>query len=221
MLSRIKSILRQRKYRLFIRPYELNIVGIRSKNSISNRFDDELHIFYKTTAGIWNYHIYKATTDPGTYWLNNPASPQGTAVLAQGQYADAYKIDLHQGKYLALCQRLKPVTIIRDYDRNDFADFMNGTKVSGMFGINIHRANSVGRTKNIDKYSSGCQVFENENDFEEFMQFCDRHQKLYKNVFTYTLLDFRAVRRENIRRIIIGTFTLGLGLIGYYNYEQK
>lgn len=215
----MKSILRQRGYKLFNRPHELNIVGIRSKSTKANRFDDELHVFYKVNFLKWEYHIFKATTDPGTYWLENPMQPQGTAILAQGQYVNAYQIGLHQGKYKALVQR-KPVSIIRDYDRNAWLDFSNGHKQTGMYGINIHRALAKGKTKYIDKFSAGCQVFENESDFELFLQLCEPHAKLYGNNFTYTLVDFRAIRRENIKRIAIGTFTLGVGLIGYIKHEH-
>ena len=63
MLSKVKSILRRKGYKVFSRPYELNIVGIRSKNTRSNRFDDEIHVFYKTGPVKWRYHVYKATTD--------------------------------------------------------------------------------------------------------------------------------------------------------------
>lgn len=220
MLSRIKSILRRNGYKLYQRPYELNIVGVRAKHTKANSFDDEIHVFYKANDRKWNYHIYKATTDPGTFWLKNPYSPQGTAILAQGQYREAYTIGLHQGKYTALVQRLKPVTVIRDYDRNALLDFLNGSKAKGMFGINIHRASAVGSTKQIDRYSAGCQVFKNASDFKEFLTLCERHRQLYGNVFTYTLLDFRAIRRESLRRITIGAATAMLGVIGYINYDH-
>lgn len=219
MLPKIKSILKRRGFRLYTRPYELNIVGIRSKNTRANRFDDEIHVFYKVNGLKWNYHIYKVTTDPGTFWLKNPSDPQGTAILNQGQYVDAYEIGLHRGQYKALVQR-KPVTVMRDYDRNSFLDFLKGEKQTGLFGINIHRALLSGKTKYIEKFSAGCQVFENATDFYAFMDLCEKHRGLYGNKFTYTLIDFRSVRKESIRRIMIGTFTLGLGLIGYFNYKD-
>ena len=146
--------------------------------------------------------------------------PQGTAILAQGQYVNAYQIGLHRGQYKALVQ-IGPVTIIRDYNRNAKLDFFNGKRETGIFGINIHRAMAKGKTKYVDKFSAGCQVFQNVGDFDHFMQMCEKHRDLYGNRFTYTLLDFRAMRRESIKRILIGTFTLGLGLIGYYNYNTN
>lgn len=220
ILPRIKSILRQKGFVLNTRPYELNIVGVRTRTVVPNRFDDEIHVFYKSKPFKWNYHIFKGTTDPGTYWLKNPMQPQGTAILAQGQYVNAYKIGLHQGKYKALVQAA-PVTIMRDYDRNARLDFLNGIKNTGIFGINIHRAMAQGKTKIIDKFSAGCQVFQNATDFNKFMEMSEHHSSLYGNRFTYTLLDFRAMRRESIKRIVIGTLTLGLGLIGYINYDTN
>ncbi len=219
MLSKMKSILRRKRFVLHTRPYELNIVGLRSKGAKANRFDDEIHVFYRTTQPKWEYHVYKATTDPGTYWLENPTEPQGTAILSQGQYVNAYELGLHQGKYKALVQR-KPVTILRDYDRNAYLDFLNGRKTTGLFGINIHRALAKGSAKYVEKFSAGCQVFEKAENFYEFMDLCERHRKLYGNKFTYTLIDFRAIRRESLRRILWGTLTLGLGLWAYNEYDH-
>ncbi len=210
-LSKIKGILRSKGYELYTKPNQLNIVGIRSTSTIPNRFDDEIHVFYKVAPLKWHYHVYKVTTDPGTFWLRNPMQPQGTAILAQGQYKGAYRIGLHQGKYKALVQ-VKPITVIRDYDRDAKLDFRNGIKSKGLFGINIHRASLNGITKQVDKYSAGCQVFANINEFKEFLSLCEKHLTLYGNSFTYTLIDFRAVKRLSFKRWAIGTVTVALGL---------
>ena len=204
MISRIKSIFNQHDFVMYTEPYRLNIVGMRADTTVPNKFDDEIHAFYMTNAGNWNYHIYKATTDPGTFWLENPYTPEGTAILAQGQYINAYSIGMHRGLYPALVQ-VGIVSFIRDYNRDAILDFNNGQKVTGSgFGINIHRANSTGTTKTVDMNSAGCQVFQNADDFAEFMQLCYQHDKLYGNKFTYTLIDFRSVKRETKRRIVIG-----------------
>lgn len=214
MLGIIKAILKDHRYILYTEPYRLNIVGLRSKSTIANKFDDEIHVFYTKPDGKWDYHIYPATTDPGTFWLNNPGYGEGTAILPQGQYTDAYAMGFHRGLYEALVQ-VKPFTIIRDYNRDAFLDFYNGVKQYGYFGINIHRAESIGTTKFINKYSAGCQVFQNAEDFDEFMQLCKRHRELYSNLFTYTLIDFRAMSRVALRRIIAATTTFAALVIGW------
>jgi hypothetical protein len=221
ILQKIKAILRHKKYTLYTRPYELNIVGLRSKSTTPNRFDDEIHVFYKINAVKWNYHIFKATTDAGTFWLRQPMQPQGTALLAEGQYKGAYQLGLHRGQYLALVQR-KPILIIRDYNRDSVLDFYNGTKTKGLFGINIHRANKVGKTKSVDKNSAGCQVFENASDFDFFIKLCNKHKNLYGNQFTYSLIDFRAVKRQNRRYIASGiglVSAIGLSLLAYKKWD--
>lgn len=219
MLSRLKSILHSNGFVLYKQPYELNIVGLRSSVTTANRFDDEIHVFYRTEGIKWNYHVYNATTDPGTFWLKNPMQPQGTAILAQGQYVNAYRIGLHKGQYKALVQ-CKPVTVIRDYDRDAVLDWMNGVKMTGYFGIDIHRAAVSGITKTVDRYSAGCQVFADADNFYEFMDLCEKHRQLYGNHFTYTLIDFRALKRELSRRLLlagVGVVGVGLGLWAYYS----
>jgi len=52
------------------------------------------------------------------------------------------------------------------------------------------------------------------------MNLCRNHASLYGNSFTYTLLDYRAMRREAARRILFGTFTLGLGLFAWYQSDH-
>ncbi|MFA6923605.1 MAG: hypothetical protein WC223_05055 [Bacteroidales bacterium] len=203
MTSKIRAILKSYGYKIFTRPYEMNIVGIRNINTIANRFDDEIHVFYKVNTLKWDYYVFKATTDPGTFWLENPMQPQGTAILAQGQYINAYQIGLHRGLYEALVQ-CAPVTIIRDYDRDAYLDFFNDDKATGVFGINIHRALIHGSAKYVDNFSAGCQVFENGDDFAKFMLLCGHHSMLYGNKFTYTLIDFRALQRTTRRKLIAG-----------------
>src|SRR3954470_24162605 len=99
MFNQVKALLRIREFQLFTRPYELNIVGIRNKNTVPNRFDDQMHVFYKTGAINWEYHVFNVTTDPGTFWLENPVSTEGTAILPEGQYLGAYGLGLHKGQY--------------------------------------------------------------------------------------------------------------------------
>ncbi len=186
MKEKLIAALMGHGYRVFTRPFELNIIGIRSKSAVPNLFNDQLNILYKDDTGAWQLHSFAATTDPGTFWLKNPLNPQGTAILKEGQYLNTYSVGLHRSKYLALVQRA-PVTVIRDITRDGSLDF-SGKEDTGMFGINIHRALQQGTTRFIDKFSAGCQVIANADDFKKFMALCDKHQALYGNTFSYTLL---------------------------------
>lgn len=210
-------------YKIFDRPYELNIVGVRSGSTIPNKFDDKIAVFYKNDKGTWEGKIFNATTDPGTYWLNKPMEPKGTAILKQGQYINSHQIGLHRGKYEALVQR-NPVVVMRDYDRNAILDFNNGKDDKGLFGINIHRANATGTTTIIDKYSAGCQVFENAEEFGQFLEMARKHKDLYGNNFTYTLIDERAYTRALKRKgtYVIAGLIIGTAIyVAYRLYNNK
>ena len=203
MIQQLIAIMKYKGYVLHENPYQLNIVGVRANSTRANSFDDTLFIFFKDENLRWNYASYHITTDPGTYWLQHPVNVDGTAILKEGQYVDAYSLGLHKGQYKALVET-KPVTVIRDYDRNAILDFFNGTEETGDFGINIHRAYLTGSTTSVDKWSAGCQVFENAEDFAQFLSFCDKHKVYYGNKFTYTLVDYRAIERQDRRWFAYG-----------------
>jgi len=202
---RMVDILAAKRYAVYRRPYELNIVGVRSRRTKSNRFDDELHCFFRNANdSVWEYFVWPVTTDPGTYYLHSPISrDMGTAILAQGQYVNAYALGLHKGRQKALVQR-GPVTVIRDYDRDARLDFNSGRQERGLFGINIHcMENPASNSREVDRRSAGCTDFAKLDDFKKFIGLCEVHERKYGNQFTYTLVDFRAERRETLRRLAI------------------
>jgi hypothetical protein len=155
-----------------------HIIGVRSKANEKNKFDDR---FYLIKGPIM--YEFTGTTNPGTHWLKNLLNPKGTAVLKPGQYVDAYQLGLHQGKYEALVQR-KPVTVYRDGDKDDLAE-EQGKEDTGLFGINIHRANPSAISNFIDKWSAGCQVL---NNPEQFKILISSSKTSGRKEFTYTLL---------------------------------
>jgi len=212
LLAKLRTALKRKGYKIFSRPYELNIVGVRSPSVVPNSFDDFINVFYRDEKGAWVDHTFPATTDPGTYWLRQPMNVDGTAILVEGQYLDTYTIDLHKGQYLALCQRLKTVTVIRDYDRDAVLDFASMNRATGWYGINIHHARFQGTTTTVEKWSGGCQVFASVDHFNFFMQLCERHRQRYGNRFTYSLIDTRAVVRAGRLRALVAS-AVGLAAI--------
>ena len=183
----LQQALAERGYKIATRPFELNIIGIRANTSIPNIFNDSLNVLFTDSSGKATAYTWMATTDPGTYWLQNPLNEYGTAILKPGQYHGSHALGMHRGAYLALVQT-GPVTVVRDFNRDGKADYHTGRQETGLFGINIHRAQVSGLTKTIDRYSAGCQVFANAEDFAVLLQLAERHKNLYGNSFTYTLL---------------------------------
>jgi hypothetical protein len=209
-MVKFKNILRYmrgRNYVIYDKPYQLNIVGVRNAQSQPNKFDDSIFVFYKDDKNNWVEKEYPATTDAGTYYLLNPWSNLGTAMLKEGQYVDSYKQGFHNGQYLAIVQD-KPVTTYRDYDRDAIFDIFT-KETTGDYGINIHKAGED--SQDVNTWSAGCQVFQKSADFNDFMDKTTKHRNLYGNSYTYTLIDERAIMRRK-RRIVFFS-VIGISLI--------
>ena len=177
--------------------YDVNIVGIRNnetKGRVTNAFDDKITISYKID-GEWQYHEFNCTTDPGSAYMNNPILENtGCAILKPNQYRGSHKLRLHGGKYLALGQK-KEVTVYRDNNRDNNYDLDESKTDTGLFGINIHRATakSGGKSTRVDKWSAGCQVIADNDDWHEFLDICQAAREIHGNSFSYTLLESRDI----------------------------
>lgn len=156
--------------------FDFHFIGIRSKADVPNTFDD---LFIVVDKDKLSY--YTCTTNPGTHWLKNLLNSKGAAILKPSQYVDTWQIGLHQGKYKAFCQ-VKPVTVYRDKNLNDKSEETLITD-TGLFGINIHRANEKFVSKLVDKWSAGCQVLNSPSDFQDILA-----RSKDRKLFTYTLL---------------------------------
>lgn len=168
--------------------FNFNIVGIRTNDKTPNVFNDWLCLIWKYQNG-WEMIKFPITTEPGTYWLENPMNVEGTAILKEGQYIDSWKLGLHKGQYEALVQT-KKVKVYRDKDKDKVAEIEGNKEFEGIFGINIHRANPDGESVNVNKWSAACQVFSNSDDFAIFINLIKRNIAITgKNSFTYTLLN--------------------------------
>ena len=168
--------------------FNINIIGIRASDNFTNLFDDSIVVIYRDGNRQWVVDTYEAPTDPGKNSLGTPMNILGCAILVPGQYRSTYKIDMHKGRYLALCQRLNDVKVYRDNNRNKKYDFDKSTIEEGKFGINIHRASKAGDTKYVNSWSAGCQAFKSVSDFYEFMDTCQIAAERFNNSFTYTLI---------------------------------
>ena len=186
-----ESLFKKKGYAFFTNGvYNVNIIGVRSNqgNKVTNKYDDILIVDYNTNNGH-KRQIYNITTEPGLSLMKNPSNSKGTAILVPGQYRGVYAVDLHRGKYKALCQRLGAVKVYRDGNRDNVYD-LNPEKIDkGWFGINIHRSNETWTRETIDNYSAGCQVFNDPKDFVAFMRIIEQSKAIYGNKFTYTLIN--------------------------------
>jgi len=152
-----------------IRGYYLNSMGKAGQND-RQIYDDAIIIVGKETK---EFFVFNGNTDPANFNL-------GVANLNPGIWP-VYKLDMHKGQYLALCQRAGAVTVTRDGKGPD----------TGNFGINIHRG-GVWSTSSL-----GCQTIPPSQweGAEGFIStFCELakkyHAKLYRQqIYTYVLLE--------------------------------
>tara|TARA_R100000654_G_C2648963_1_gene122888 strand:- start:71 stop:706 length:636 start_codon:yes stop_codon:yes gene_type:complete len=199
ILRRVESM----GYKIFTqKDYDLNLIGVRSPSRTPGRFDDMFHCVYKD-RGEWIEERYVCTTDASLEQHLNPGNSKGVAVLKPGQYRGAWKLDMHRGKYLALCQRNAVVTVYRDNNLNNQTDYLE--EDTGMFGINIHRASSArsGSLATSTRYfSAGCQVLVHPADFARLIALCQMQVGLgIGDSFSYTLIEADPMEEEWIKRL--------------------
>ena len=166
--------------------FDVNIVGIRNSSTgqkVTNAFDDHLTISYKEN-GVWKFHSWSATTDPGKKGVLEYHNAAGVARLVEGQYRGSHGIGLHQGKYEALKQA-KNVKVYRDADKD--LEYDENKIQEGIFGINIHKAGAD--STYVENWSEGCQVFKKSADFDAFMAIVRKSRDIHGNSFTYTLIE--------------------------------
>ena len=196
ILSQIRNAVNSKGYKWFEdvanKSYDVNIVGVRNSSTgkkVTNVFDDVITISYKDDKGVWQYHEWMNTTEPGKKGVMQYHNPKGVARLIPGQYRGVWSIDKHQGKYEALCQRNGTVAIFRDNNKD--MTFDDITRDNGMFGINIHKAGQDSTW--VENWSEGCQVFKRVKDFDEFMKICRIAAKIHGNKFSYTLIESKDI----------------------------
>lgn len=184
-VKQIKDALLRKDAPLFTGELNLTLVGIRSKDTDSNAFNDLLCVLYEQDGKL-QLVKFPCSTDPGLYYREHPINVLGTAILKPGHYRQCWRLGAHQGKYKALVQR-GPMTVYRDRNKDGKLDLDN--EQTGLFGLNLHKATVNGYSLQVDKWSAGCQVLADSKDFDTLMDLVKQSAEQYGDSFSYTLLD--------------------------------
>lgn len=165
------NIAKESNYPIFRRneayPINLNIWGIRSRDTNTKYYNDVIAFFYENEDSTWELRLFEATTDPSNLNLQTPVNSNGCAILREGFHEHLWKIGKHKNQYIALVQA-NPCCVIRDNNKDDKIDFSDNTDC-GMFGINLHRASSWKVSDEIGLYSAGCQVIKDINQWNDII----------------------------------------------------
>jgi hypothetical protein len=159
-----------------IRGYYRDSLGAPGRND-RGIYDDAIFLVSPAFFGSYNANTDPSRRKPG----RGKGAEKGMACLNTGLWR-AHRFDIHNGKYLALCQRAGPVTVTRDGATiPDYED-------TGSFGINIH--NGGWRTTS----SLGCQTI-HPSQWQSFITSAvDQAKRLHgdkwnKVVVPYALID--------------------------------
>ena len=180
----IEKTIRKKGYKFFKGDLNLNLIGIRTSNDLTNIFDDVFLLVYELNGKKIVEEYSAFTTDPGKYYSTYKLlNKEGVAILKPGQYRGMWKIGKHKGKYKAGVQSAK-VTVYRDKNLNSEIDIE--VEDTGRFGINLHHAY---KSNAIGKYSAGCQVFQYPKNLESVLEVMEKSKKIYGDSFSYTLIE--------------------------------
>lgn len=192
----IKQLYLKKGYTFREEKMRLNLFGIRSKNSQSDKFDDLGGIAWVDENGKPQLFNFWMTTDPGKTGLLNPGNVKGCIIIVPGQYLEVYGKGLHNGKYECFKQA-KKMHYVRDNNRDDILDFNlyrdpKLLKLHGFWdirGTNMHRASEWQIVNWIGPYSEGCQVVQRPETFKKLIELRDLSYKYGFTFVDYTLFE--------------------------------
>lgn len=175
LFNKVNNLAERKDYKIFKsnnRNYNVNIWFIRNSDITVDAFNDICFLFYKEfKTNKWVGKLYKVSTNPGLYYLNNPLNKQGTAIVVPGQYIKTHKIDLHKrgtsSEHEAFCHRKGVVLVYRDNNKDSILDIGGDIYRNGA-GLNSHRpTNYSQKTGKVNRSSAGCLIHATREQFDK------------------------------------------------------
>lgn len=186
--NKVKQAIIKAGFKFFIGEFNINMVGIRTRNRKVDNWDDFFCILWQEGGQnkIWVNDQF--TTDPGIYYMQTKLlNPSGCGILARGQYRGVWKIGKHLGKYEAFLQLGCEVSAYRDRNKDNIMDFDVNTLKSGWYGCNQHHGYD---TVKVNNNSALCQVHRYKKDLVTSLLLAKKNiANGHGDSFTYTLLE--------------------------------
>jgi len=172
----------------------LNIVTLQSNKKddgeVSNKFDDNMILFFKNNNGNWDLLEYQITSMPGLL-PKTTTLPDNIGMLALGQYIDQCTIGTYIKNHNLPIKHSKCIKISECVIHiNDNINKYNykSNKISAKDITIIHGSVDTGSAEFVYNYSGGSHVFKNSEQYNQFIELCEKQVTLSsKNTFTYTV----------------------------------
>lgn len=159
-LAQIADVMRLNGMKVFTKPFDMTLGGVRTLDNKANSFNDWLFMLYHDESGKLCGIVEPGTTDAGLYYRNHPMNPGGTAIIASGfQTSGVYEyqnppVDCKPGhKGQEAFRLVKPIAMRRDPDRDNYLE-EDGELFYENAATNGHDMGDVG--VKVDTWSAGC-----------------------------------------------------------------
>lgn len=154
-LEQIKKTMIAEGMKVFTKPFDMTLGGIRTKDNASGKFNDWHFMMAHDDEGNLFGIVEQGTTDAGLYYRTNPMHPEGTAIIQHGvQHRGAYTYmekGGHRGQ--EAFRQTGKMKYWRDANRDIYLDF-DGPEDYANFATNGHDMGTVG--DNVHNWSAGC-----------------------------------------------------------------
>ena len=186
-IEQIHQVMLSQGMKVFIKPFDVTLGGIRTRDNKSNKFNDWLFASFFTDRGGIVSVIVEGTTDAGLYYRQNPMHIDGTAIICHDvQHRGAFTYmekGGHRGQ--EAFRQTGPMQYWRDANRDIYLDF-DGEVRTAIYNTNGHDMGTVG--ENVNKWSAGCWGAENENMDLLYIIAKQQIKKGIGNKFSFALL---------------------------------
>ena len=194
----IQDMFRERSWPFFFSgDLNTNLVFVRKSNEFTNRFDDELRIYFKENDS-WVEIVLPWSTKAGVFGgrtgIYDPVTYNGVtgiAVLKEGFYEGAYELHDYKANWLSypFLLQVGELDIYRDNTRDTEINREVVQRVGRDAQIHIHRAGRIGYfDKGVFRYSIGCLVAPTPY-LDILLQVCRQSARIWGNKFSIALIE--------------------------------
>ena len=180
-LTTVRSALKKGGHPWKREPFELNVVGVRSSKNTPGQFGDWLTCSWLDDGGMWFFRRWRCSTDPWSFWRNHPLnSGAGRGILPAGHHGALWALGTVRGRHPGLVQVSDVEMWTDEKKRTKATHSLSGP---GRFGVACHW-----QEDRPFRWHPGCQVFEHEHQFGEFLAIVRHSLQVIPGVIDYTLI---------------------------------